>query len=274
MNTETDTSSRRARRTRRRRPLLLAALLTAATAAALTGCGAGDDAPGRSASDGTPAKTGKKVLWMGDSIAGSEAPALGAALEASGVTFKDASSTGGGTVVTGDKMAGQIARTTWKDLTENIASFRPNVIAYQITTYDWGTSAQQRASYGKLAKTARRAGAELVLVSAPPFKIDDFYRKYEAAIRSAPKAAQQVAAAGGGKVRFFDAGALWGTDAAAGKAQRSSDGIHSCQQGSAAFAQWFTGRLGKELGFEPAALEKWANGKWTADKRFGKLGCG
>ncbi|MCI3935523.1 SGNH/GDSL hydrolase family protein [Streptomyces sp. AN091965] len=273
MHTETTTSPRRARRTRRRHPLLLASLLTTATAVALTGCGAGSDSADTSG-QGTPAKTGKRVLWMGDSIAGSEAPALGAALKASGVAFKDASSTGGGTVVTGDRMAGQIARTTWKDLAENITSFRPNVIAYQITTYDWGTSAQQRASYVKLAKTAHRAGAELVLVSAPPFKIDDFYRKYEGAIRSAPKAAKQVAAAADGKVRFLDADALWGTDATADKAQRSADGVHSCQQGSAAFARWFTDQLGKELSFEPAAPEKWAKGRWTADKRFGKLGCG
>ncbi|WP_431045310.1 hypothetical protein ACQUSR_27590 [Streptomyces sp. P1-3] len=81
-----------------------------------------------------------------------------------------------------------------------------------------------------------------MIVSAPPFKIDDFYKKYESAIASAPKA-KQVADRSGGKGRFVDASALWGTDPKAGKAQRASDGIHSCQQGSAAFAKWFTEQL-------------------------------
>ncbi|WP_116209679.1 SGNH/GDSL hydrolase family protein [Streptomyces olivoreticuli] len=261
---------------RRHRRTALAALLaaTAVTGAALTGCGAGDEKGSGSKTGGTSAaQTGKKVLWMGDSIAGAEAPPLEAALKASGVEFKNAASDGGGTVVEGDRTAGQIAEGTWKDLAKNIASFRPNVIAYQITTYDWGSAEQQRASYEKLAKTARDAGAELVIVSAPPFKIDDFYKKYTGAIESAPKAAKEAADRSGGKARFLDSSALWGTDAGAGKAQRSSDGIHSCQQGSAAFAKWFTQQLGTAYGFAPADPAKWATGSWTADERYGKLGC-
>ncbi|MCZ1019601.1 SGNH/GDSL hydrolase family protein [Streptomyces noursei] len=270
----------RHRRRRGRRAALAAVLaVTAVTGAVLTGCGAGgggDGAlktdPGESAQPGPQGKD-KRVLWMGDSIAGAEAPPLEAVLKASGVGFKNAASDGGGTVVEGDRMAGQIAESTWKDLAKNIESFRPNVIAYQVTTYDWGSADQQRASYEKLARTAQRAGAELVIVSAPPFKIDDFYKKYESAIASAPKAAEQVADRSGGKVRFVDASALWGTDPKAGKAERSSDGIHSCQQGSAAFAKWFTEQLGKAYGFTPAAPEKWATGSWTGDERYGKLGC-
>ncbi|MGA5134221.1 SGNH/GDSL hydrolase family protein [Streptomyces olivoreticuli] len=260
----------------RRRRTALAALLaaTAVTGAALTGCGAGDEKGDGSKTGGTSAaQTGKKILWMGDSIAGAEAPPLEAALKASGVEFKNVASDGGGTVVEGDEMAGKIAEGTWKDLAKNIASFRPNVIAYQITTYDWGSAEQQRASYEKLAKTARDAGAELVIVSAPPFKIDDFYKKYAGAIESAPKAAKEAADRSGGKARFLDSSALWGTDAGAAKAQRSSDGIHSCQQGSAAFAKWFTQQLGTAYGFAPADPANWATGSWTGDERYGKLGC-
>ncbi|MGK5637077.1 SGNH hydrolase domain-containing protein [Streptomyces sp. URMC 126] len=271
-------------RSSRRRRAALGVLLTATAtaAAALTGCGAsgtasggeGDSARTRSsdaARDG--AGQGKKILWVGDSISGAEAPALAAALKASGVEFKDASSDGGGTVVEGDRMARQTAESTWKDLAKHIGSFRPNVIAYQITTYDWGTAEQQRASYEKLAKTAKRAGAELVIVSAPPFEIDDFYKKYTGAIASAPKAAKEVADRSGGAVRFLDASTLWGTDPGAADARRSDDGIHSCQQGSAAFAKWFGERLGAAYGFTPAAPEKWATGSWTGDARYGKLGC-
>ncbi|WP_411139832.1 Rid family hydrolase [Streptomyces sp. x-80] len=262
---------------RRHRRTALAALLaaTAVTGAALTGCGAGDSKgnTAKTDDDARTTQTGKKVLWLGDSIAAAEAPPLEAALKASGVEFKNASSDGGGTIVEGDPMAGKIAEGTWKDLAKSIDSFRPNVIAYQITTYDWGSAEQQRASYEKLAKTVQDAGAELVIVSAPPFKIDDFYKKYEGAIASAPKAAKEVADHSNGKVRFVDSSALWGTEAGAGKAQRASDGIHSCQQGSAAFAAWFTKQIGTAYGFTPAPADKWATGAWTADERYGKLSC-
>ncbi|MEU5703410.1 SGNH/GDSL hydrolase family protein [Streptomyces aurantiacus] len=265
---------------------MAAVVLAVGAGGALSGCGNDDagtgvrvapsgSAPASAPRSGTGEKTtDTKTLWLGDSIAGVEAPALGAALKAGGVEFKNASSDGGGTVVEGDKMSMPIARSTWKALGRDIASFRPDVIAYQITTYDWGTAQQQRASYEKLAKTARDAGAELVLVSAPPYKVDDFYKKYAGAIKSAPKAAEEVADASGGTVHFYDASALWGTDGAAAKAQRSSDGIHSCQQGSAAFAKWFTERLGKQYGFTPAAPDQWAKDPWVGDRRYAKLGCG
>ncbi|MEV5483089.1 MULTISPECIES: SGNH/GDSL hydrolase family protein [Streptomyces] len=262
---------------RRRGPAVLATVVLVAVGgtAALAGCNGGSGGGAADAdSSAQQQKTGKKVLWMGDSIAGAEAPPLEAALQASGQRFKDASSDGGGTVVEGDKMAGSIAQATWKDLKKHLASFRPDVIAYQLTSYDWGTPAQQRAAYEKLARTARDAGAELDLVSAPPFKIDDFYKKYEGAIKSAPKAAKEVADKSGGKVHFLDATPLWGTDSAGRRAQRSPDGIHSCQQGSAAFAKWFTEQLGRQDGFTPAAPEKWAKGSWTGSKRYVPLKCG
>ncbi|MEU5092831.1 SGNH/GDSL hydrolase family protein [Streptomyces sp. NPDC021356] len=275
---QTETNLRTATSPSRRRPAAVAAVLLAAVGAGavLSGCGSHDDgtevktAPSASASQ--PGMD-KKVLWLGDSIAGVEAPPLGAALKASGAEFKNASSDGGGTVVEGDKMSMPIAQQTWKDLRKDIASFHPDVIAYQITTYDWGTVQQQRASYEKLAKTAHYAGADLVIVSAPPYKVDDFYKKYAAAIKSAPKAAAEVAEGSGGTVRFFDASALWGTDSTAAKAQRSSDGIHSCQQGSASFAKWFTAQLGTQYGFTPAAPDQWAKGSWVGEKRYAKLGC-
>lgn len=255
-------------------PLLLAAAGLAA--AALAGCGTGDAGAAKSGAHTAakgPKDTGKKVLWLGDSIAAAEAPPLAAALKAGGVRFQDASSDGGGTVVEGDRMAKKIAANTHKRLAEQIRDFHPDVIAYQITTYDWGSPRQQQAAYEKLARTARDAGADLVLVTAPPFTIDDFYRQHEDAIESAPRAAARAAAKGGDHVRLLDASALWGTDASAAKAQRSKDGIHSCQQGSAAFAQWFTKRLGSAYGFTPAPPEKWADGSWTGNERYAKLGC-
>ncbi|MER5883976.1 hypothetical protein ABT160_09120 [Streptomyces sp. NPDC001941] len=148
----------------RRYPAFAVLLAVTATTAVVvvSGCATGTASTGPTTAQGgteQPVKTGKKVLWLGDSIAGAEAPPLEAALKAGGVEFKNAASDGGGTVVEGDK------------------------------------------------------------------------------------------------------------------AQRSSDGIHSCQQGSAAFAAWFTEKLGKQLKFTPADAKSWATGAWTGDDRYGKLGC-
>ncbi|OKI02720.1 hypothetical protein A6A06_16000 [Streptomyces sp. CB02923] len=263
-----------------------ALLVVGASLLALTGCGSstagGDGDAGRTggASAAAPPagnKDGKqlsKLLWMGDSIADAEAPALGAAMKAGGVEVKSIASAGGGTVVKGDGPTGKFADDTFKDLSKAVGSFHPDIIAYQVTTYDWGSPAQQSSSYERLAKVAKDAGAELVIVSAPPFKIDEFYKDHEAAIKSAPKAAEAAAGKSAGRTRFLDASALWGTDSAAAKAQRSQDGIHSCQQGSAAFANWFGAQLATHYSFTPAPADQWAKGSWTGSKVYGQLKCG
>lgn len=264
---------------------LAASAAVAALATTLVGCGGADSSPRAEGAHQTPsraASTGTKVLWVGDSIAGTEAPALRAALTASGVAFKDMSSDGGGTVVAGsEKITKMIAANTWKQLAKNVDSFRPTVVAYQITTYDWGSESQQRTAYDKFVKSAVAAGAKAVFVPAPPVKTDGFYKKYAPQMRTAPRVAKEVAkefAKGvadnsGGSAVFLDASHLWGTDASAAKAQRSSDGIHNCQQGAAEFASWFTKQLGKREGFAPASVDAWANGSWTGDDRYGKLKC-
>ncbi len=269
---------------RRGRPVLAAGalLIAGVSLVALTGCGNsasgnGDNADPAASAPPAGKNGGKqlsKLLWMGDSIAEAEAPALEAAVKAGGAEFKSIASAGGGTVVKGEGPTATFAENTYKTLANTVKTFHPDVIAYQVTTYDWGTAAQQTSSYEHLATVAKDAGAELVIVSAPPFKIDDFYKSHEAAIKSAPEAAQDAAAKNAGQARFFDAAALWGTDSAAAKAQRSQDGIHTCQQGAAAFANWFGGQLSKHYSFTPAAPEKWAKGPWTGSKVYGQLKCG
>lgn len=270
MNTENTPSSRP------RRPLwrtTAIALVAAGSIAALAACGGGNGDSGSGSGDrnkntDTDSKANApRVLWMGDSIAGAEAPALGAALRADGAPFKSMAADGGGGVI------GEIAEPTWDQLPKELTSFKPDVVAYQITTYDWGKPGEQRAAYEKLAEKVGAAGAELVFVTAPPFKIDDFYKPHEAEIKTAAKSAQAVAERHQGKVRFLDASALWGTDSGAPKAQRSKDGIHSCQQGSAAFAQWLSKELGRLYSFTPAPADRWATGSWTGDKVYSSLGC-
>ncbi|MFI7320946.1 hypothetical protein [Streptomyces venezuelae] len=134
------------------------ALTAALGVTVLAACGGGSGSGGNSASKSDAAHTGTdapRVLWMGDSIAGAEAPALGAALKAGAVPFKSMAADGGGGVV------GAVAEPTWDQLPKEIESFAPDVVAYQITTYDWGTPDEQRAAYEKLAKTVGDAGADL-----------------------------------------------------------------------------------------------------------------
>lgn len=264
---------------RRRRTVGLA-LAVVTGALALTACGGAGDAraggttttaavPGdQSSASGEKQGTGpNRLLWMGDSIGEAQAPALGAAMTASGLEFMSLAAAGGGGVI------GEMAAPTWEKLPKELASFKPDVVAYQITTFDWGTPEEQRAGYERLTKTVNDAGAELVIVSAPPFKIDAFYKPHAAAINTAPKSAESVAGRHPDTVHFLDASTLWGTDSAAAKAQRSEDGIHSCQQGSAAFAQWFGKKLNTLYPFTPAAVGQWATGTWTAEKVYGKFGC-
>ncbi|MFD4831267.1 SGNH/GDSL hydrolase family protein [Streptomyces uncialis] len=263
----------------RRGHIVRLALLAATSGLALTACSGTDDAPARStttaavpgdqSSAGSEKKdTGPdKLLWMGDSIGEAQAPALGAAMTAGGITFKSVAAAGGGGVV------GEIAAPTWETLPKELDSFKPDVVAYQITTFDWGTPQEQRAAYERLVKTVNDAGAELIIVSAPPFKVDDFYKPHAAAIDTAPMSAKSVAEQHPDTVHFLDASTLWGTDSTAAEAQRSKDGIHSCQQGSAAFAQWFGKKLNTLYPFTPAAAGQWATGAWTAEKVYGKFGC-
>lgn len=272
-------------RPRRSRRVARYALVAVAAALPLTACqdsgsgvevsagdspaaGASDAAGGKESSGGAGQDTGpRRLLWMGDSIGEAEAPALEAAMRAADVEFKSAAATGGGGVV------GEIAAPTWESLPKNLKSFEPDVVAYQITTYDWGSPAEQRAAYERLAKTVNGAGADLLLVSAPPFKMDDFYKPHEAAVKSAPRSAKAVAEGHPDTVGFLDASALWGTDNDSAEAQRSKDGIHSCQQGSAAFAAWFGEELEKRYDFAPAEVKRWATGPWTGEKVYSRLGC-
>lgn len=248
------------------------ALAAAAAALSLTACqGTGGD--GKAAAGPAPSGAAKqnakprRLLWMGDSIAEAEAPALEAAMKAGRAEFRSMASAGGGGVT------GPIAQPTWKALAKELRTFRPDVVAYQITTYDWGAPAEQRAGYERLARTVKAANAELLILPSPPFKVDDFYKPHANEIRTAPKAAVQVARRHPETVHFLDSSALWGTDRAAAKAQRSKDGIHSCQQGSASFAKWFGDRQHELFSFAPAPPERWATGPWTGAKVYSRLGC-
>lgn len=207
-----------------------------------------------------------KVLFLGDSIAAGEALPLAAAFKASGAAFQSIASDGGGNVV------GPFSDKNWKKLPAQITSAKPTVVVYQLTTYDWGSRQEQQAAYGKLLTTVTRAGAKLVFVTAPPIRPDDFYQPHMADLTRAPDAARAVAADSSDQAVVLDASAIWGStyrQVRDGRADRSTDGVHTCPQGAARFTHWLMTKLARSFpGFTPATPTSWANTGWAADARF------
>lgn len=206
------------------------------------------------------------VLFMGDSIAAGQALPLDAAMTASGLTLESIASDGGGGVV------GPLAESTWAQLPAAITSVEPDVIVYQITTYDWGTEQEQRAGYERLLRVAVDAGAELVVVPSPPIRPDDFYEPHMDDLDRTDDVARDVAAGSDGRAVVLDSADVWGDTYQRerdGTPDRSSDGIHTCPQGAARFAGWLLEELAQRYPvLVPAEPQEWVDAGWAADARF------
>lgn len=219
------------------------------------------------ATTATPAGSAlTKVVFLGDSVAVGESLPMAAAFKAGNVTFQSIAAAGGGNVV------GPAADQQWKAISGQITTAKATVVIYQITTYDWGTEQQQQAAYGKLLSTVTGSGAKLVFVTMPPIRPDDFYQPHMADLNRTTSVARTVAAGSAGKASVLDAGAVWGSTyqrTRDGKADRSTDGIHTCPQGAARFTNWLLGALARMFpGFNPPSAQTWANTGWSADKEF------
>jgi lysophospholipase L1-like esterase len=210
-----------------------------------------------------------EVLFVGDSVAAGESAPLTEAFAASDVHFRSIASEGGGNVV------GPNSEATWQRLGAAIKEGTPSVVIYQITTYDWGTPQEQKDAYTRLSTTVTAAGATLVLITMPPIKPDDFYAPHMEDLNRTRDAARTVASASAGRANLLDAHEVWGDEYQQqrnGKADRSSDGIHTCPQGAARFTAWLLTELARiRPSFTPAPPGTWANTGWSADKRF--VGC-
>jgi hypothetical protein len=232
-------------------------LLTTACAGQSTATDAPDETAGHGLST---------VVFLGDSVAVGEALPMAAAFEASGVEFVSLASEGGGNVV------GPSSEERWKELPEQLRSADPAVVVYQLTTYDWGSGQEQRAGYEKLLDTVTEADADLVFVTTPPIRPDDFYRPHMADLERAPDVARAVAAESSGRATVLDAGEVWGDayqQVRDDTADRSADGIHTCPQGAARFTSWLLTELAELYpGFTPADAQTWANTGWSADVHF------
>ncbi|MBF4549471.1 SGNH/GDSL hydrolase family protein [Pseudoclavibacter sp. VKM Ac-2888] len=235
--------------------------------AVLSGCTA------TSAPEASPDASDHSVLWLGDSTAVAEAPALKAAFEAAGVGFESGAADGGGAVVDPGPPMSELVQSIWPDLQKSIAESGADTVMWQVTMYDWGTPEQQVQGLQKLANEVEKAGADLVIISAPPIG-DEMYLENSASTATLGASAQSVASASDGQVVYLDAAELWGTDPSDAKALRSSDLTHNCQQGALAFANWLTTKYEALPGGVPAApVESWGTGSWTGDPVFADWDC-
>lgn len=237
-------------------------LLTAACSATSTSDGSDSSAKPGSSGPG-------RVVLIGDSVAEGLSLPLREAFASDDVEFQSLASDGGGAVV------GPVSGEVWKSLPKDIAKADPDTVIYQITTYDWGTEKEQEAGYRRLLSTVTDAGANLMIVTMPPIKADDFYRPHLKELKHTTRAARAVAEASGGKAVVLDASSVWGDtyqQTKDGKADRSSDGIHTCPQGAARFTRWMLAEMAKTYpDFTPPSATEWANTGWAGDKRF--IGC-
>lgn len=241
----------------------LAALVLAMTAA----CSGQSDAasPSPSALD-DPDPGLSRVIMLGDSIAVGQSLPLSAAFGVAGVEFHSMASEGGGNVV------GPNSEERWEEVTERVESAKPGTFVYQITTYDWGDGEEQREAYERLRDVVAGVGATLVFVTPPPIVPDEFYEPHMEDLDHAVEAAFAVAEDSDGQAVVFDAEAVWGSEfrqEVNGIPDRSEDGIHTCPQGAARFAQWMLTELSELYpDFTPPDPEEWANTGWSGDDHF------
>lgn len=235
--------------------------------AACSGAPADTAAPADPGPSTAPIST---VLLVGDSVAVGQSLPLAAAFVETEVAFESIAAEGGGNVV------GPFSEEQWETLPDQIDAASPDVVLYQITTYDWGTREEQAQGYERLVETVAEAGAELVVLTAPPIRPDDFYAPHMDDLERAPHVARDVARGSEGLATVLDATDVWGeefSEEREGLVDRSPDGIHTCPQSAARFTRWLLDELaGLYPGFTPPAPEAWAEGDWAADDHFSPCG--
>ncbi|MEX1104947.1 MAG: hypothetical protein WEB78_02005, partial [Ilumatobacteraceae bacterium] len=236
---------------------------TASTGTASTD-GPTDTVPTTAASTTVPAPlpTIARVLVLGDSVIFDASPGVVAALESSGLTIQNNSFPGAG-ILSDQFDVGPV-------YTQELATFRPDLVIYQFSLWDRGTPDEQFAAYEAFAQEVNAAGARILFVTEPPVRTD----LSGGTMTQLPAVARSVVADDPEQRAFVDAAPVWGTEFQLdidgdSVPERKPDGVHICPAGSARFAAWLLGELSARYsGFTPAPASVWAGGDWTTDERF------
>ncbi|MFB8280327.1 acyltransferase family protein [Nocardia colli] len=224
--------------------------------------------PGRPAEATSQGPPLRRLMWAGDSVGAQLALPLNSAAAASGLAFESLAEAGGGNVV------GPFSEQNWPKIDARITASRPDVLVYQITTYDWGSETEQRLAYNRLVDTVTKVGGQVMFVSLPPIRPDDFYAPHLADLARAFPTARSVADTSAGRAVAVNADEYWGPTFTPdlnhdGTLDRAPDGIHTCPQGAAGFTNWLLGQLARRYsGFVPAQPSSWLDTGWAASKEF------
>jgi peptidoglycan/LPS O-acetylase OafA/YrhL len=216
-----------------------------------------------------PLPVARTVLWDGDSLAYDQAPAVVAALRASGVVVVDSSQVGGRLTAYDD------GREPLGRLIDGFAAApatQPvDLVVHQLTVWDGAEDpADQLAALENLAALAANRGARLVLLTAPVVAPD----RAEPGMANLVANARQLAAASGGEVVLLDQTPVFGDQFVEdldgdGVPERKPDGVHVCPSGAARLAAWLIPELAQRFdGIAAVAPSAWVEGAWAQDSRF------
>ncbi len=232
------------------------------------------DAPDDDDSTSSPPPPGPRpvvrtAIWDGDSVAGDEAPAVLAALQAAGVTVIDTSEVGGRLGPYED------GRDPLERLTvgfDRAPVDQPvDLVIHQLSLWDARSDpATQTAALESLVALAADRGAQLVLVTAPvvaPYRVEGDMGGFEATAR-------RLAEASDGSVVVLDQTAVLGDEFADdldadGVPERKDDGVHVCPSGAARVGAWLVGALAERFdGLAVVDPSAWVGGLWVLDPRY------
>ncbi|MEP7202964.1 MAG: acyltransferase family protein [Ilumatobacteraceae bacterium] len=204
-----------------------------------------------------------RVLMTGDSVAFDEWPAVAAAMYAGKIAIGSYVSPGAGLLDTKYQATVEIDKM--------VADFRPDLVLYQGSLWDFGTSDEQRAAYERFADYVISQGARLAFITIPPMRSD---QEHLEELGSLTGIMNEVAGEHPDDVIVLNTDDIWGPnfvqDSNSDKVpERKPDGVHVCPSGAAMYAIWLMDELEQRFeGFTPVPPSEWATGNWVDDPRY------
>jgi peptidoglycan/LPS O-acetylase OafA/YrhL len=204
-----------------------------------------------------------RVLMVGDSMAFDEWPAVASAMFAGRISI-------GGYVSPGAGLLDTLYDSS-TEIDKMVVDFRPDLVLYQGSLWDSGTSDAQRAAYERFTDRVLGQGARLAFITIPPLRADHQDPEHLGALTGIM---HDIANEHPGQVVVLDSDEVWGPvftqDVNGDKVpERKPDGVHVCPSGAAMYAVWLTDQLQQRFAdFVPAPLADWATGDWIEDPRY------
>ena len=204
-----------------------------------------------------------RILMVGDSMAFDEWPAVASALFAGKISISGYVSPGAGLLDNRYDSTSAIDKM--------VVDFRPDLVLYQGSLWDFGTADAQRAAYERFTDFVLGQGARLALITIPPLRAD---HQDPAQLGSLTGIMHDIADEHPGQVMVLNSDEVWGPvftqDVNGDKVpERKPDGVHVCPSGAAMYAIWLMDELQQRFtDFVPVPPALWATGDWIGDPRY------